>query len=765
MKYNNHLYWIGVRESEIRDTNDLFNGSITTYGSNLEGNYAFDKTFNYRYDCNTDNQKWIDFINEKGKLIINRDNDAHFMLYYSPEYSELDKEIKKRVICKNSDTIIDFLDNKITSRIWLSEIVNTVPFIILMKNKITYKNLTSKFPKSSSFVLQGCESSGGSKTIYIDKKSIGNIVKYLSNDESYSISPYVDKNISINVHIIIYEEEIVFFPPSIQIIQNSDNHLSYMGNDFLSYNILDQTIQNKIYQSSLKIGENLKKIGYLGVCGIDFISTKDDVIFMEINPRFQASTVLLNKQLINMNEKLSVQKLQIDAFNHHECSYNLSNFKIKYSIYFYKYKKYFIEKLKCCHELYCNNTENIYCYDDNINWNYKFDENAYLFSLIVNQNITSINVENNLVLDQNIDIYNSEIININRINNCLIELKIMLLNQGVRLSPKAEEYITNNGGLNYEEFQAIDMKIFDKYFNVPIFTRLTCISPFEIDVENDNNVLVLKYYRYLVGEIEIRKKILIGDINITDKIKASDITYMSNDRLRIFHRNGCYYKEKDIGCKFCDVENKKNDFTIDIIKSAIELYSQCDNINHYLIGGGSDDPTSTFDSIFEIVKYLRGKTQKKISIMTTPPNENRIIKKLKEYGVNEVIYNIEIFDRNLAKKFMPGKGSIPLTRYTQALKKSIDIFGKGNVRSMLILGLESRESFLNGIEYLSDLGVYPTISLFKPINNTPLSCYLPPSNKDILFLYKEAQNICKKHNVSLGPNCRYCEDNTIKISD
>ena len=70
MKYNNHLYWIGVRESEIRDTNNLFNGSITTYGSNLEGNYAFDKTFNYRYDCNTDNQKWIDFINEKGKLII-----------------------------------------------------------------------------------------------------------------------------------------------------------------------------------------------------------------------------------------------------------------------------------------------------------------------------------------------------------------------------------------------------------------------------------------------------------------------------------------------------------------------------------------------------------------------------------------------------------------------------------------------------------------------------------------------------------------------
>lgn len=117
------------------------------------------------------------------------------------------------------------------------------------------------------------------------------------------------------------------------------------------------------------------------------------------------------------------------------------------------------------------------------------------------------------------------------------------------------------------------------------------------------------------------------------------------------------------------------------------------------------------------------------------------------------------------KKIMPGKGAISLTRYTQALKKSVAIFGKGNVRSMLILGLESRESFLKGIEYLCTLGVYPTISLFKPIEGTPLSCFLPPSNKEILFLYKESQKICKKHNTFLGPNCRYCEDNTIKICD
>lgn len=764
MKYNNHLYWIGVRESEIFDTDNLFNGSITTYGSNTNGNYAFDKTFNYRYDCNDGNKNWINFINDKAKAIISNDSNAKFMLYYSPEFSELDEQVKKRVFYNNNDTIIDFLDNKITTRIWMAEITNTVPFIILSKNKIKYKSLIGKFPGFSKFVLQCRESSGGNKTILLNKNNVAEVIENLSEEEVYSISPYIEKNISINVHMVIYEDEVLILPSSIQIIQNIDNHLSYMGNDFSTYSKLDKKLKKMLYNYSLEIGNHLRKIGYLGVCGLDFIVTTNDVIFMEINPRFQASTVLLNKQLIKAEERLSVQKLHIDAFNNSKCSFDISNLKINQSIYFYKYKDILREKLIYCHNMFYSNGNKFYCCDDGLDWNYSINNKSYLFSLIVNQNISSIDFNNNLVLDQNIDIYNSEIMDVNSVSNHLIELKIMLLNQGIRLSSKAEEFINDNGGLNYEEFQAVDMKIFNKYFNVPIFTRLTCISPFEIDIL-ENNKFVLKYYGILIGEITIRTRIIQGDVDITPGIKASDITYMSNDRLRIFHRNGCYYKENNIGCKFCDVENKDNNFSMQMIKTAIELYSKCNNINHYLIGGGSEKPNSNFENIFEVVKFLRNKNDKKISIMTTPPKQIETIKELKKCGVDEVIFNLEIFDRNIAKNIMPGKGTITLLDYTRAFENSVQIFGKGNVRSMLVLGLEPEESFLKGIEYLCSLGVYPTISLFKPIPQSPLSYLLPPSNKDVFSLYNKAKKICENYNVSLGPNCRYCEDNTIKISD
>lgn len=759
----NSLYWIGVRESEINNTNGLFKGSITTYGSNKNGNYSFDKFYKYRFDCNSDNEKWIDFINQNCKKIIANDINAKFMLYYSPEYVDLDDEIQERIICNNNELIIEFLNNKIISRIWAAEFVDVVPFLILSKDKISYKSLLKRFPSQYSFVIQQCESSGGSGTLYVNKDNFKNTINNLSSNKTYSVSPYIGKSISINVHLVIYEDEVVFFPPSIQIIKNTDNHLSYIGNDFEAYNGLLDKIKKQIHDFSIKIGENLKKIGYLGVCGIDYIATKENVAFMEINPRFQASTVLINKQLYKTKNKLSVQQLQIDAFFHPKCSYNISETEIKYSIFFYKYKKSILKKLKYHHSLISNDSKDVECFDDYLDWNSDIDENAYLYSIVINRNFSFINPDNNCCIDQNIDIYDSEIIDISSIQNNLIELKIMLLNQGTRISDSAMEYISTHGGLNYEEFQAIDLKIFEKYFNVPIMTRFTCISPFCIDI-NDNEY-ILNYYGSTLSRVELRSKNLLGKTIITNDLIADDITYLSNDRLRIFFRSGCFFKEHNIGCKFCDVENEKNIIAFKNIKTAIDLYLNCQKVNHYLIGGGSNNPNSNFKEIIEITKYLRSKNNKKISIMTTPPQNTAILKELKSAGVNEVVFNIEIFDRSVAENIMPGKGRIPLETYDLAFKEAIKIFGKSNVRSMLIICLEPFDSFLEGIEHLCSLGVYPTLSLFKPIEGTPMEKYIPPCNKDVLIIYNKTKLICKRNNVELGPNCRYCEDNTIKITD
>ena len=44
----NNIYWIGPRQSDIDNTNFKFAGSITIYGSNINGNTAYCSVANKR---------------------------------------------------------------------------------------------------------------------------------------------------------------------------------------------------------------------------------------------------------------------------------------------------------------------------------------------------------------------------------------------------------------------------------------------------------------------------------------------------------------------------------------------------------------------------------------------------------------------------------------------------------------------------------------------------------------------------------------------
>ena len=150
--------------------------------------------------------------------------------------------------------------------------------------------------------------------------------------------------------------------------------------------------------------------------------------------------------------------------------------------------------------------------------------------------------------------------------------------------------------------------------------------------------------------------------------------------------------------------------------------------------------------------------------MSLPTLKADILMQYKSAGITEIAFNIEIWNRSLAKELMPGKGLIPLELYLRALKEGTKIWGTtGNVRTALIVGLDNMDTLLEGVEYLSKQGIQPMISIFRPMVNTKLEALVPPSNKVLLSFYEKAQDICKQHNLKLGPTCDACKNNMLAI--
>lgn len=763
MKSHEKLFWIGVRESEIKHTGDLFEGSITTYGTNKNSNHSFDKFTGCRIDCNADNKDWITYINDTAREIINEYPDCKFLLYYPPDYPLLSCEIQERVVGLNKMELILLLENKIRTRLWLHGIVNQLPFCVMDGSKITIESLTKKYPQYNSFVVQSDSSCAGNGTWLFNSFTAPTVQKRLSQTKTYTVSPYIENNIPLNIHLVIYQNEILYLPPSIQLISPTINGFFYKGGDFIAYEQISEKIKEKIIVQAELIGKRLQESGYRGVCGIDFIATEDEVYFMEINSRFQASTMAINYALHSNTDSHSIQELHYKSFFQTESNIDLSALKVNLSFYTYSHTNAQLNKHKYLYNILPFYKGIVRCIDDDIDWESRLENKSYLFQLCFPFNIVSVSPEYKCLLHPNVAV-EEDFFDTEQWRKDLEKFKISLLHHGVRISPEAKLYAELNGGLNYYEFEAFDLIVDDIYINVPNGTKPTFLTPFEIGL-SENKEYTLRFYDKIISKITLRKQDPLSLKKSINGFSYGEISYLGNDRLRVYFRNSCYFKQKNLGCKFCDIENSEQQFTIEDIAEVLHAYKNQPSINHYLVGGGSYDPYNNFEKVIEVVNLIRQQSQKPIYLMCTPPHKSKILDKLFESGVTEVSFNLEVFDRILAQKYMPGKGALSLETYKTAFEKAVRLWGKnGKVRTIFIVGLEPKESFLKGVEFVCQLGVSPILSLFKPIAGTPLETLFTPSDSEIYDMLTKAKEICRKYNVPLGPTCHFCEDNTLKIT-
>lgn len=86
-----------------------------------------------------------------------------------------------------------------------------------------------------------------------------------------------------------------------------------MGADYITFQNLSSDKKKLLYSYVKTLGRHLQKIGYRGVVGFDFLITRDNIMFVEVNARFQASTHLLNTALKKQGLP-TIQEMHIMAF-------------------------------------------------------------------------------------------------------------------------------------------------------------------------------------------------------------------------------------------------------------------------------------------------------------------------------------------------------------------------------------------------------------------------------------------------------------------
>jgi hypothetical protein len=295
-----NLYWIGARQWDIIN-NNMFVGSITRYGNDNGLHYSF---------CNNKFTKnFNEFISTKIQHILSSDEDAFFMFANEKNAYQFGKDVFERSICVNPLHIIESMNDKIFTRNFFTDCVKTPNSILINSESCTnYKFISEIFNKKySTFVLQEAKGAGGLRNYFLSS----NYTPHIPPDITYMlVTPYFDPKTTINVHIVTSGKTYKILPPSVQITLNK---FKYSGSDFIAYSNLPKQIKSKVFSCAEKIAQKVISIGAKGIFGVDLLILENDVIFLECNYRYQGSSFILNKGLIDAGYP-SVFELRYNSF-------------------------------------------------------------------------------------------------------------------------------------------------------------------------------------------------------------------------------------------------------------------------------------------------------------------------------------------------------------------------------------------------------------------------------------------------------------------
>lgn len=235
--------------------------------------------------------KTIEFIKEKSK-----GKTANIITFKpSPKIAKICRESNFRYI-GNDWKLNRILENKIefvriTNKLNLP---NAGSRVIRLKKE---KDFNFYFKHGEKLVVQLPRGFSGNSTFLVENKRDLERIFEKYKDREVKMSNYL-KGETYTVNICISKFGTAISQPIFQITgltSFNKNKLGTSGNDYAYAANLSRSVKKEIFSQSQKIANYIKKIGYKGIFGLDFIVSGENAHLIEINPRLVGSIPVFTK--------------------------------------------------------------------------------------------------------------------------------------------------------------------------------------------------------------------------------------------------------------------------------------------------------------------------------------------------------------------------------------------------------------------------------------------------------------------------------------
>jgi hypothetical protein len=213
--------------------------------------------------------------------------------------------------------------------------------------------------------------------------------------------------------------------------------------------------------------------------------------------------------------------------------------------------------------------------------------------------------------------------------------------------------------------------------------------------------------------------------------------------------------------------------TLERMREALEAVINQTEIRHiYLVGGSLTDGQKEGDRFLQLARFVKQANTRglPVTLGSGAIPDDYIERFHAEQLVQHVCFNLEMWSEALFAKVCPGKNRyVGYHRWIEALETAVRHWGRGNVYSAMVAGIELEPEHgleweeaasiaLQGAEDLCSRGIIPIYSLVWPVGGRDRTDYHTRIRSYFETLSAGYQEIRKRHGlvVSEGFMCHRC---------
>ncbi len=333
-------------------------------------------------------------------------------------------------------------------------------------------------------------------------------------------------------------------------------------------------------------------------------------------------------------------------------------------------------------------------------------------------------------------------------------LKIDLMLRGIKICTSVDDIEVLTGRTIGLTSRGLDVTLPNNVLvNVPYGDKFTVDSPYLIKKEEGRLYITDGSYNV---PVQIVPKADFYLKKTTSGVPMSSIATQHGSYVVITPTLKCDFLTESAKCKYCAIDLEKDlgklkTYTVEDVLETVEavLKDSTSSDIIYLSMGFSSGDDGGVALLTPYIRAIKKHFNCLVAVEAMPPKDNKWIDETYAVGADSVLYNLEVFDKDLFETISPGRANlIGRDRYIEALKYAASIFPNGTVASHLVVGLEPPGSTCQGIDLLTGIGVVPILPIFRPSETWELK--LDSLSAEVVIpIYKHLYKTVKENDINM----------------